>query len=172
GGETGEFGVALGGLLECPLELGGGGGHRVGGELQGGGEPQAELATHLGADESARGGERGRGVPLLALVAEHGVVDGGVLEVTGHPDLGHRDEAEPRVLDPGLEHRRDDLLDAVADAPHPGGLGHGCCLLSGAAWHAPGGVRATPGAVSYAASRASRRSRWTRPPCWRCRTPG
>ena len=50
-----------------------------------------------------------------------------VLEVAGHPDIGDRDEAEPRVLDAVLEHLGDDHLDAVGELAGAGGVRHGCC---------------------------------------------
>ena len=50
-----------------------------------------------------------------SLVAEDRVEDRRLLGVAGDPDVGDRDEPEPRVLDPPLEHLGDDHLDPVGD---------------------------------------------------------
>ena len=63
-------------------------------------------------------------------LAEHGVEDRGLLGVTGDADVGDGDEAEPRVLDPSLEHLGDDHLDPVGDLADAG-IGHGSSLLLG-----------------------------------------
>ena len=61
---------------------------------------------------------------------EHRVEDRCLLGVTRDPDIGHGHEAEPRVLDPSLEHLRDDDLDPVGDLANPWAC-HGCSLLPG-----------------------------------------
>ena len=59
------------------------------------------------------------------VVAEHGVEDRGLLQVAGDPDVGDRDEAEPRVLDPHLERLGDHDLDPVGQLARTRGVHHG-----------------------------------------------
>ena len=80
--------------------------------------PHAELLGDLGADQTLGRLQRGSraGEVLGALVrgqAQDRVEDRGLLGVAGDPDVGDRDEPEPRVLDPPLEHLGDDHLDPV-----------------------------------------------------------
>ena len=50
---------------------------------------------------------------------EDGVEDRGLLRVAGDPDVGDGHEPEARVLDPSLQHLRDDHLDPVGDLADP-----------------------------------------------------
>ena len=86
---------------------------RVEVEVQRRRQPDAGLLADLGADDALRALQRGGGVGARGVVAEHRVEHVGVLEVTGDAHVGDRDEPEARVLDPGVEHLRDDLLDAL-----------------------------------------------------------
>ena len=47
-----------------------------------------------------------------------------VLQVTRDPDVRDGHEAQARVLDPGVEHLRDDLLDALAELAGAGCVRH------------------------------------------------
>jgi hypothetical protein len=98
--------------------------HRVEVEVQRRRQPDAGLLAHLGADDPLRALQRGGGVGARRVVAEHRVEHVGVLEVTGDAHVGHGDEPEPRVLDPGVEHLRDDLLDALAELAGAGCVRH------------------------------------------------
>ena len=116
----GHRGVGLAGLGEQVLDVPGGLRQRVEDELQRRRVPHAELLADLGADQALGRLERGRRADDLLLLAEHGVEDRGLLGVAGDPDVGDGDEAEPRVLDPPLQHLRDDDLDPVGDLADPG----------------------------------------------------
>src|SRR5687768_3850361 len=80
----------------------------------------AEPVSHeaLGALEGGH-----RGLPL-GIVAEHGEEDLGHAEVLGGFHLGHRHEAEPRVLELALQQRGDLLADELIDAVEPFALHH------------------------------------------------
>src|SRR5450830_308390 len=80
-------------------------------------QPHARLLADLGADEALGALECSRGTGARLVVAVDGVEDVRVLQVAGHPDIGDGDEPEPRVLDPGVEHLRDDLLDPLGELP-------------------------------------------------------
>ena len=53
--------------------------------------------------------------PGSVALAEHGIEDRCLLGVAGEPDVGDRDEPEPRILDPPFEHVRHDHLDLLGD---------------------------------------------------------
>ena len=55
---------------------------------------------------------------LLLVRAEHCIEHGGIPAVTGEPDVGDRDEAQARILDPPLQHLRHDHLDLVGQPDH------------------------------------------------------
>ena len=88
-------------------------------ERQGRHQAHAALLPDLGPQHPLGGLERDRGGLSLGVLAQDGVVDRGVLAVTGEADIGHGDEPEPRVLDPSLEHLGDDHLDPVGDLADP-----------------------------------------------------
>ena len=92
---------------------------RVVDELDAGHVPYPELLADLGADHPLGRLERSSGTGQVGLATpvegQHGVEDRGLLGVSGDPDVGDRDEPEPRVLDPALEHLRRDDLDPVGD---------------------------------------------------------
>ena len=124
-----------------------------------------ELLADLGADQPlGRLQGRGRAGQLLVL-AQHGVEDRGLLGVAGDADVGDGDEAEPRVLDPPLEHLGHDHLDPVGDLAHPR-AGHVHLFVESRPpvrrVAPPGRSRWTGGAtrrISCAGSRASRTPR-------------
>jgi len=93
--------------------------YRVQDELERRREPDADLLADLGAQHALRALERGGRSGACFVVAEHGVEHRRVLQVAGHPRVRHRDEAEPRVLDPGVQHLGHDLLDPVCQLARP-----------------------------------------------------
>jgi len=124
GGLLGEAGVAGSGFAQDVLDVGGAFGEFVELEGEGGGEADAGLAAHFTSENASGGGEGLGGELALVGVAEDGVEDGRVLEVTADAHLGDRDEAEAVVFDAaGVDHLGDDLADAVGEAAGalPGG---------------------------------------------------
>ena len=97
--------------------------HRVGDERQRGRVAHAELLGDLGAEQALGRLQRGRRAHEVGLLAQDGVEHRGLLRVTGDPDVGDGHEPEARVLDPPLQHLRDDDLDPVGDLPYTG-VGH------------------------------------------------
>src|SRR5215468_4450751 len=75
--------------------------------------PQAGLAPNLGPDEPGRALQRGRGGRLLLGRPVYRVVDRRLAQVARDPDVGDRDEAEPRVFHPALQHLGHDLGDPL-----------------------------------------------------------
>src|SRR5699024_7823997 len=120
-----ELGVAAAGLGEEVLDDAGVLGHGIGDELEGRGQAHAGLAAHLAAAHAGGAGQRRSGALTLLVGAGDGVEDRGVLEVAGDAHLGDGHEAEARVLDPGVEHGRDDDLDAVGELAGAGTVVHG-----------------------------------------------
>src|SRR5690606_16913521 len=120
-----ELGVALAGLEQRGVERRGRLGHRVQVELERGRQADARLLADLGADHAGRALQRGGRPRTLLVGAVDGVEDRGVLQVPRHPHVGDRDEAEPRVLDPRVDHLRDDHLDAVGELACPRVVDHG-----------------------------------------------
>ena len=94
-------------------------GQRVGEELQRRGEPHADAACRPRCAACPWPLQRGGGRRALLLAAEDRVEDRRVLQVAGDPGVGDGDEAQPRVLDPGLERLGDDDLDPVGDLAGP-----------------------------------------------------
>jgi hypothetical protein len=64
----------------------------------------AERLADLAAQEPGGASQRRGGAVDLVRTAEHGVEDRGLLGVAADPNVGHGDEAEPRVLDAPFEH--------------------------------------------------------------------
>src|ERR1700690_2728698 len=93
-----------------------------GDELQGRGMAQADLASHLGPDDASRTVQRQRRVRPFGVGPVHRVEHLGLAEVVGQPGLGDVDKTEPRVLDPPLQHYRDDLADPVGKLARPRGV--------------------------------------------------
>ena len=110
--------VGLPRLGQHVVEVAGVLGQRVVDERQRRHVPHAELLADLGAEHALGRLERGRGADQVALLTEDGVEDRGLLRVSGEPDVGDGDEAEPRVLDPPLQHLGHDHLDPVRDLAH------------------------------------------------------
>src|SRR5215472_9448454 len=134
-------------------------------ELQRRRVPQPGLAPDLGPDEPGRALQRGRGALLLLRRPVHGVVDRCLAQIVGDPGVGDRDEAEPGILHPALQHLGRDLGDPVGQLPctpfhHclPRGraaqrrppsraLGPGASLASGGRSSAPGTPQRPPGGL-------------------------
>ena len=76
---------------------------------------QPDLLSYLGPDDAGRT-LQGRGrVGPFGVGAVHRVEHGGLTQVVGQPGFCDGDEPEPGVLDPPLEHLRDDLADPVRE---------------------------------------------------------
>src|SRR5699024_2422214 len=133
--QSGEFGVPFSRFFKDRFEVGSGLGNLVEHEIDGRGGAHPEVLAHLGTNEPLRGRERRGGGRPVALLPEHGVEHGGVLQVTGHSDVGDGDEAEPGILDAGVEQLGDDLVDPFGHAPHPGAVSHGLFLT--VCWNTP-----------------------------------
>ena len=92
----GHRGVALAGLAQEVLEVGGGLRDGVGDELQARREPDAELLADERAQLALVELEQARGLGALPGIPEDGVEERGVLQVAGDPDVGDGDEARGR----------------------------------------------------------------------------
>src|SRR5580693_6164205 len=119
---AGEFLVGGPGLGHQVLDSLGRVRDHVGDELERRGMAQAELASHLGPDDAGRTVQGQRRVRPFGVGPVHRVEHLGLAEVVGQPGLGDGDEAEPRVLDPQLQHFRDDLADPVGKLARPRGV--------------------------------------------------
>ena len=61
----------------------------------------------------------------FGVVAQHGVEDGGVVQVTGHPDIGDGHHTQSRILDLALDVGSDDLADTTGQSAGAWRIGHG-----------------------------------------------
>jgi hypothetical protein len=87
-------------------------------ELKAGRPAQTELLPDAALEDAGGPVERQEGLLPLALAAEHADPDLRVVEVARRLDRGHRDEADPRVLERG-DRLREDLLHRFVDSTHP-----------------------------------------------------
>ena len=133
-GGGGHGGVALLGLAQQRLHVGGGVGQRVGEELQRRGQPDADALADRGPQLALGRLERRRGLRALGLAAEDGVEHRGVLQVTGDAHVGDGDEPQALVLDTELERLGHDDLDAVRDLLGPCRISHGTTFLRWSGW--------------------------------------
>src|SRR5699024_99331 len=108
--------VLFAGLLQQVLQVGGRLRDLVGDELQGRGQPDAQLPAQGSAQPSLVGAQQLLDLCLGLLVrGEHGVVDRGVLQVVGDAGVGDGDHFSALVLDGAAQGLSDDHL-------HPRGL--------------------------------------------------
>ena len=81
-------------------------------------ELHSQLLADLATDQPGRRGEGdGRAGPV-GVRAQHGVEHRRLPAVPRQPHIGHRDESEPGILDPPLQHLGHDHLDLVGQLEH------------------------------------------------------
>ena len=88
-------------------------GDRIGDERDGGGELDAGLLADLTADNAGCRCQGRSGGRLLLGIAVHRVEHRCIPQIGRDPHIGDRDETQPRILDPQLEHLGHDVLNAV-----------------------------------------------------------
>ena len=99
-------------------------GNLVSDESQGGGQAGSDVLTHLGAQNTLSGFQRLLGVCGVLFGAEHGVVEGCVLQVVGHAGIGNGHKTEAGILNTTLQRLRHNYLDAVGKSCRAGCISH------------------------------------------------
>ncbi|VXC65431.1 hypothetical protein ARTHRO9AX_90084 [Arthrobacter sp. 9AX] len=105
--QGGHLGVALLGLPEQLLQIGRNDGNLVRDEFQSRSQADSQVPPHLLPQHTLGLLQSLGSISLDSLVTKNGVVDGGMLQVIGHPGISNSDALQPGILNlpaQGLSH--------------------------------------------------------------------